>query len=240
VTPFLVFAEPAVSFGLASDVITSPRSAAATTGLVSSSGLTVSLAAADGLRRDGARQGSAEVALSPQLFTHVLQTLFKVRDVLVEAFRMLHDQPVPFVAPTDPARLLELDSRLPDEQQAIPLSAQAAAPPAVDDGSLTTVPVVAAAECKAGLGTTIPAEPVIARAETHPWWLASYENTPKEPAAAAEPLPEPTTADRAAALVTALWLGGLALRVSAPDPPTEEESHVKPRDRTKGDDGTKE
>jgi len=237
VTPFLVLGAPPASFGLASDVFAVPQATAATTGLVSSSGLTVSLSAADGLRRDGAGRGSTDPAVNPQTITRMVQALFEVRDALVEVFRMFHDHPPPLVAPIDPGQFLDVENRLPDEFQAIPLSGQVAAPPAVDEGTVIGVRAeTVAADIKPEAAAS--AEPVIAHAETHPWWLASYENTPKEPLAAAEPMPEPTTADKAAALVTALWLGGVALRISAPDPPVEDEPPT-PRNRAKKGDETK-
>jgi hypothetical protein len=220
-SPFMVFAESSgTTFGLTSDASTLPRSAAATTGLVSSSGLTVSLAAADGLRRDGASRGSAAAALNPQVLTRLLRVILGIRDALVEVFRMWHDEPLPLVSPIDPAKLTDLDGRVPDDNQVIPLPAQAAAPPVIDDVAPANVPVVVPAECQFEVKPA-SAEPVVARAETHPWWLESDRNGPQE--VSAETPHEPTTADKAAALVTALWLGGLALKVSAPDPEVEEE-----------------
>jgi hypothetical protein len=224
-TPFLVFAAPAAPPGLASDVATAPRAAAATTALVSSSGLTVSLAAADGLRRDGAGRGLSNL-LTPQTVAVVLRTVLEIRDFLSETYRMWTDQPAPIAAPIDPARAVEALQRpadlTPPEEITLPVQAappEKSAPPAV------FAPTPAAA-----------VEPVIAPAESHPWWLAAYQNAP-EAAAAAQPPAEPSTSEKAAALLTGLWLGGLALKVSAPEKPANPEPPAPPPDTPEDEPG---
>jgi hypothetical protein len=227
-TAFFVFAEQAVAPGATRDVAVLPKTAAATTGLVSSSGLTVSLAPADGLRRDGGGGGRVDDALSPQTLARAVRTMLGIRDFLKEAIQMWIEQPAPLEAALDPARLVELANRPPDMvQQAIPLPARVAAPPAVVDS--IAVPVT---------GPTVMTEPVVAVAESHPWWLANCEKRPTEnvPAetrsaeeqAVVEQPWEPSTADRVAALLTGLWLGGVALQVSAPERSTEEEKPAAP------------
>jgi hypothetical protein len=232
-TPLFVFAERAAPFGPANDVAVLPQTPAATTGLVSSSGLTVSLAPADGLRRDGGG-GGADNTFSPQTLARAVRSMFGVGDLIKEAVRMWIEQPAPLQAPADPATLVDLANRPPDMvQQAIPLpAARVAVPAVVDDGTgiVTTRP-------------TVTTEPVVAVAESHPWWLANCEKGSSETSPAAETRPseeqaapeqpwEPSTADRVAALLTGLWLGGVALQVSMPERSAEDEPAPPPKDQS--------
>jgi hypothetical protein len=198
---------------------------AETTGLVSSSGLTLTLTASEGLRRDGGGElPPGLIVIREQMLGSVLHTVFEIRDFLEEAFRMWLDQPAPLEAPAllpppDPT-ILDVNARV-AELNPTP-AAEAPAPPA----EVTTYEPVALDPAE-GART----EPVIAPAETHPWWLAAYEKSGAAPADD-QPIPipsaEPSEEDRVAAALTAVWLGGVALEVSAPEPPAEDEPPPRP------------
>jgi hypothetical protein len=82
------------------------------------------------------------------------------------------------------------------------------------------------------LATAPPKDVVVAPAEQRPWWLAA---TPAKTDAAAndQPIPipaehEPSTADRAGAAVTAIWIGGSALAAVLPEPTVEDDDRPDP------------
>ncbi len=70
-------------------------------------------------------------------------------------------------------------------------------------------------------------EPIVVPAQDSPWWLNPHDRD-RVVALGSEPIPQqlppqPSEADRAAALATALWMGGVALEISWPEPSAEEE-----------------
>src|SRR5262249_2499743 len=184
-----------------SDRAFAPRAPAATTGLVSSSGLTVSLAAAEGLRRDGSNRAPAELPDVPQAVVRMLRTLFEIRGVLTEAVRMWMENPAPVVAPVDPTEQFDPRAVKPDVSPDPIDQSQAAAVAPAEPVTVLSAP---------------GAEPVVVPAESHPWWLSASEKAAAEPAPAvsAPVAQEPSDAERTAALLSALWMGGLVLQVS--------------------------
>jgi hypothetical protein len=102
-----------------------------------------------------------------------------------------------------------------------------AAPPDPTQHESVTVPPPAA-----------PAEDVvIASAEERPWWLKPYEIRAEPQPTDAIPIPsaEPTEGDRAAAALTAVWLGGSALAaVAEPPSAVEDKEQWPPREPDEG------
>ena len=75
---------------------------------------------------------------------------------------------------------------------------------------------------------------VIATAETHPWWLKPYKQNAERPATDESIQIPPraevaSTGDRAAAALTAVWIGGAAL-AAVTEPPADEEEQWPPRE----------
>jgi predicted outer membrane repeat protein len=205
--------------GLAGDTTT--RLPAATTGLVSSSGLTLTLSASEGLRRDGGGdQPTGLFVVNPQVLAGILRTVFDVRDYLTEAYRMWLDQPPPMAAPAVP---------VPPEPDALEVHVRAAeltpAPAAVAPFEVVTYEPIALDPPGAAALAAAPGP-----AEEQPWWRtvavrAATEKVGDEPI----PLPAagPREEDQSAALLTGLWLGGVALHVSAPDLSADDEDRPR-------------
>jgi hypothetical protein len=73
---------------------------------------------------------------------------------------------------------------------------------------------------------------VVASAEARPWWLAAApqraEITAGDDAIAISPERQPTESERLSAAISAIWLGGHALALVAPEPPREEDEEWLP------------
>ncbi|HEY1381768.1 MAG TPA: choice-of-anchor Q domain-containing protein [Gemmataceae bacterium] len=224
-TPFFLASAAPGSAALAALGDTAVAAPIPTTGLVSSSTLTVAVSAAEGLRRGGGDETPAGRLVTTQTLTTVFKAVMEIRDYVVEALRMWLDQPAPMEAPAavipPPDTIDQVQLRQLTIDVAAATKTVEAAPPKPAEVQYEAVPLPPPA---------VEVDPVVATAETHPWWLKSYEHR-SEPAAD-DPIPipaaEPTDADRAAAGVTAVWLGGAALAAVAPEPPADDEEQYPP------------
>ena len=70
-----------------------------TTGLVSSSTLTVAVSAAEGLARGGGDETITARFVTPQTLSTMMEAAVEISNFLKEAFRMWLDQPAPMGAP---------------------------------------------------------------------------------------------------------------------------------------------
>src|SRR5205823_10108527 len=121
----------------------------------------------------------------------------------------------------------------PDAHDQVQLRQTAVDGPAVTKPADTPAPEPAAYEYEA---VVLPPpdvsteDAVIAPAEADLWWLGVYKHRPDTNADQSDPIPvrEPTDADRAAAAVTAVWLGGAALATVAPEPRADDEEQRPP------------
>jgi hypothetical protein len=218
-SPFLLAsAAPASSALAALDVGTSINAPIPTTGLVSSSTLTVAVSAAESLVRGGGDEPLTGRLVNPQTLSTVIEAAVEISDFLKEAFHMWLDQPLPMEAPAailpPPDTIDQIQLRSVHADVAALQKQVAAAPPAPVAFDALSVP---------------PAkDAIVAQAESRPWWLtAAPQRT--EITAGDEAIPvEPTTADRAAAAVTAVWLGGPALAAVLPEPRLDEDEEEWP------------
>jgi predicted outer membrane repeat protein len=210
-TPFLLASAAATSAALAG-LETAPVSAPIpTTGLVSSSTLTIAVSAAEGLVRGGGDEPLAGRLVNTQTLSTVIEAAVEISDFLKEAFRMWLDQPAPMEAPAAmlPPPDLHTQIQLREVTADVAAKAVAAAPP-----------VPASNDVVALAGPTLPAEEVVvATAESHPWWLTAApvraESSTGDDAIPVEHVP--TTGERITAGLTALWIGGHALSAVAPE-----------------------
>ena len=132
------------------------------------------------------------------------------------------DQPAPMEAPAavvpppDTIDQVQLREAV-IEAAAIEKTVAAAPPPAVAFDALSVPP---------------SKDAVIAPAESRPWWLAASpqraEISANNDAIAIPPERTPTTADRVAAGVTAVWIGGSALAAVIPEPPLDDDEEQWP------------
>lgn len=200
------------------------KTPAGTTGLVGNTALTVALSASETIRRGGGDESFARRFVNSQTLSTAIEAAIEVKDFLVETFRMWLDDPPPMEAPVLPAA--DLNEQVQIREISVEVAGEAAhadaAPPLPAD--YQDVPLLQAATAT---------DPLIAPSETHPWWLKAYEHRPETTAQQSDPIPlppsdEPSEADRAAAIVGAVWLGGHALAISAPDR-EEEDDELPPR-----------
>jgi predicted outer membrane repeat protein len=218
-SPFLLAsAAPASSALAALDVGTSINAPIPTTGLVSSSTLTVAVSAAEGLVRGGGDEPLTGRLVNPQTLSTVIEAAVEISDFLKETFQMWLDQPLPMEAPAailpPPDTIDQIQLRSVHADVAALQKQVAAAPPAPVAFDALSVP---------------PAkDAIVAQAESRPWWLTAAPQR-SEITAGDEAIPvEPTTADRAAAAVTAVWLGGSALAAVLPEPRLDDDEEKWP------------
>ena len=201
-----------------------------TTGLVSSSTLTVAVSAAEGLVRGGGDEPLAGRLVNPQTLSTVIEAAVEIGDFLKEAFQMWLDQPAPMEAPATilPPTDLHNQIQLREVTADVAAKAVAAAPPV--PASNDVVPLAPPA---------LPAEEVVvAAAESHPWWLTAAPQR-AEVSATEDQIPvahEPTTGERFGAAVTAVWIGGHALAAVAPERPLYEKEQWLPPPEDEQDD----
>jgi predicted outer membrane repeat protein len=222
-TPFLLASAASASPALAGlGDIGALSAPIPTTGLVSSSTLTVAVSAAEGLVRGGGDDPYAGRLVTTQSLTSVIEAAIEIGDFLKEAFRMWLDQPAPLEAPAaivpppdlhDQIQLREATAEVAAQQKTLP----ADTPPVAIDAPAAP-PVVDA---------------VVAPAEERPWWLAAAPHRTDPPSAQDAPIPvstehEPTAGERAAAAVTAIWIGGATLAAVAPERTTADEPEPRP------------
>jgi hypothetical protein len=214
-TPFLLASAATTPTALAAADSTTPAPAA-TTGLVSSSTLTVAVSAAEGLVRGGGDEPISGRLVNQQTLSTMIEAAVEISDFLKEAFRMWLDQPAPMQAPPAIVPPPDLNDQVQLRETAIEAAQEArtveAAPPPVAFDALSAPP---------------PKDVVVAPAENHPWWLTA---SPAKTDAAAndQPIPipldhEPSTVDRAGAAVTAVWLGAHAIAMVTPEIPADED-----------------
>src|SRR5262249_20308547 len=148
---------------------------------------------------------------------------------------MWSEQPVPMEAP---AALLPP----PDTFEQIHLRQAAETIQAVSTPADAAPPDPAARE-SAVLAPSEPAvdEVVIATAESHPRWLKPYEQKIDQPTTVNDvQIPPraavPTTGEKTAVALTALWVGGSAI-AAVTEPPADEEEQWPPPRREPDEDG---
>jgi PKD domain len=177
-----------------------------TTNLVSSSSLTLTLAASEGLRRGGFDDEPRRLPLDVRTVKTVYDTVTDITNLLLEAVRMFIDVPAPMVAPMDvapenPVPPAADQVRIDDLAPAAPARAVLAEPPIVID-----MPADVFAAPRQNFSEAIRfahrAEP--ADDFTHDPIRARISD-------------EPSDDERFAALMTGLWVGGTALYASAPE-----------------------
>jgi hypothetical protein len=174
-----------------------------TTNLVSSSEVTLTLAASEGLRRGGFDDEPRRLPLDVKTVQRVIETVTDISSLLIETIRMFIDLPAPMVAPANPA---------PDNA-----GQQAADQVRVDDLTAARARVA-----EPPIVIDVPADVFAAPRQSYneAIWFARRA----EPAddAAHDPIrariaDEPSDEQRFAALLTGLWIGGTALHATAPD-----------------------
>jgi hypothetical protein len=218
-TPFLLASAAPASPALAALDVAGPTVAAPvpTTGLVSSSTLTVVVSAAEGLVRGGGDEPLSGRLVNRETVSTALEAAIEISDFLREAFRMWLDQPAPMEAPAaivpPPDTIDQVQLRETAVQTVVEARQVEAAPP--KPGVLDA------------LATAPPKDVVMAPAEQRPWWLTAAP-VKTDAAANDQPIPipaehQPSTADRAGAAVTAIWLGGSALAAVLPEPSVEDD-----------------
>jgi CSLREA domain-containing protein len=201
-----VFLTPASGQTLVSaDAGTSVRQGT-TTNLVSSSDVTLTLAASEGLRRGGFEDEPRRLPLDVKTVQRVFETVTDISTLLIETIRMFMDFPAPMVAPANPgadnAGQQAADAiRVDDLAPAAPAHAVIAEPPIVIDvpADVFTAPRQSFDEAIWFARRAEPAE--------------DYAHEPIRARIADEPSEE----QRFAALLTGLWVGGHALYASAPE-----------------------
>jgi hypothetical protein len=213
-TPFLLASAAPTGAALAA-LDTTPNTPVPTTGLVSSSTLTVAVSAAEGLVRGGGDDPVTGRFVNQQTLSTVLEAAVEISDFLKEAFRMWLDQPAPMQAPPAIVPPPDTGDQVQLRETAIDAALEAktveAAPPPVAFDALAVSP---------------PKDVVVAPAESRPWWLAAAPT--KGDANGDQPIPisvdhDPSTTDRVGVAVTAVWLGAHAIAMATPEIPAEEE-----------------
>ncbi len=195
-----------------------------TTGLVSSSTLTVAVSAAEGLVRGGGDETLAGRLVNQQTLSTVIEAAVEISDFLEEAFRMWLDQPAPMEAPAaivpppdtlDQVQLREVTADVAAVQKMVP-----AAPVAFD-----------------ALAVPPSKDVVVAPAESRPWWLTAAPLRADSPNGD-DLIPVehvPTTSERAGVAVTAVWIGGHALAAVAPEPRLDDDEESTPQPEEQDD-----
>jgi predicted outer membrane repeat protein len=213
-SPFLLAASAVPGQGVAGiGDAASLSTAIPTTGLVSSSTLTVAVSASEGLRRGGGDESLAGRLVTPQTLSTVIEAAKEIRDFILEALHMWSTDPAPMEAPAAVLPTPDTINQIQLRHDVINVAATTA-PAAYEVVPLTTAP-------EAG-------DVVVAAAESHPWWLKPYEHraeteevTPSD-TIPIPPAKSPTDGDHSAAAMAAIWIGGSAL-AAVIEPTTEEE-----------------